>query len=100
MSSIGFNARNGITVGTAVLPLSDALGNVTATSLAVSGTSTLNSLSLTTLNVSGAVAFSVIPTGITSAQNTNSTALATTAFVLGQKGTLSPNMNGTSYSGI
>lgn len=102
MANIKFNAKHGVSVGTAAVPVIDNLGNVTATSILTNGTSTLTGITATTLNTTGAVTFTAVAPTSSAAilANDNSTKLATTAHVRNQLSSTAPLIDGVADSGV
>ena len=99
MASIKFNARHGITLGLNALPFATDTGGITASSLSVSGVSTLGNVTAADLTVTGAVAFTNPPSTTTPALDDNSTKMATTAFLMNQGSSVDPLMNGVVSAG-
>lgn len=98
MSDSIFNATGGLSVGRNQISAIDINNNATFLSL-TSGISTFGATNASSLSISGATVFSTIPTTLTAIIDTNSTQLATTAFVLSQGSSSIPLMDGTASYG-
>lgn len=98
-------AGTGVTTVTGTAPIVSSGGTAPAISITQAGTSSNGYLSSTDWNTfnnkapTASPAFTGTPTAPTAAVNTNTTQLATTAFVLGQASSTSPAMNGVAAVG-
>lgn len=109
VGNVGPSSEAGLKLGSSVLYLNGAdfktTSAIDAGSLKISGTALAASHLSNGATGSGSVALagspalSGIPTAPTAAADTNTTQLATTAFVIGQAGTSTPNMDGVGAAG-